>query len=147
MKIGNTKAPLRETGGCFVRRRNPQIPDSITLVTLVPSVPFPVLAKHNKYVDVLPPAARIVNFPFHTLCAMFPAYLLTDPGFWSFAALYVVSAIVVIYLLVWPYRRFATSPNSSGHLPLPRWLPIFFTLLLMYQFFHQAEHVTQMYQF
>jgi hypothetical protein len=76
---------------------------------------------------------------------MFPSYLLTDPAFWLFATLYVVSVLFASFLLVAPQWKFVKRPEILHS--LPRFVPYLFTGLLIYQFFHQAEHVTQMYQF
>ncbi len=74
---------------------------------------------------------------------MFPVYLLTDSGFWWFTVLYVVSVAIVVVVLATPLKRFATPVS----IPLPAWVVALFTYLIIEQFFHQAEHVTQMYQF
>lgn len=76
---------------------------------------------------------------------MFPAYLLTDPGFWLFALFYVISVRLITKLSVWSLKKAGTPPTIAKTLPLP--VVILFSYLLLEQFFHQAEHVTQMYQF
>lgn len=76
---------------------------------------------------------------------MFPTALLTDTGFWGFSALYTVSVATVTTLVVWMLSRFSVMPSIENH--IPKWVAILFTILIIEQFFHQAEHVTQMYQF
>lgn len=76
---------------------------------------------------------------------MFPSYLLVDPGFWWFSLLYVVAVVVIVALCIWPLSRMSSRPAVASSLPL--WLVILFTYLIIEQFFHQAEHITQMYQF
>jgi len=76
---------------------------------------------------------------------MFPKYLFTDLGFWFFTLLYTMGVGITVFLLLWPTQRGATRPPVQA--ARPKGLAIAFGLLLIYQFFHQAEHVTQMYQF
>lgn len=76
---------------------------------------------------------------------MFPRELLTDGAFWSFSAFYAVSVVVVTAVFLWLLRWRKSPPRIGEH--LPRWIAILFTFLLIEQFFHQSEHVTQMYQF
>jgi hypothetical protein len=73
-----------------------------------------------------------------------PSYLLSDTGFWFFTVFYVVSVGIATALIVLPSRRMFARPAIGV---LPGFVLPLFTVLLVYQFFHQAEHVTQMYQF
>ncbi len=75
---------------------------------------------------------------------MFPSYLLVDRGFWLFTIFYVVSIGVATALIVLPCKRMFSRPTAGT---LPSFVVPLFSGLLLYQFFHQAEHVTQMYQF
>ncbi len=75
---------------------------------------------------------------------MFPAYLLADRGFWLFALLYVISVGIATALLILVSKRMFARPTLGR---LPKGIVPLFSALLVYQFFHQAEHVTQMYQF
>lgn len=76
---------------------------------------------------------------------MFPAYLLNDPGFWLFCLLYVIAVAVTVELVLIPHRRIAKKPVIEGLMPAA--VVLLFTYLIVEQFFHQAEHITQMYQF
>lgn len=76
---------------------------------------------------------------------MVPFYLLSDPGFWSFAVLYVLTVRYFVKVCVWLLRKIGTPPAVVR--TLPTWLLVLFAYLLVEQFFHQAEHVTQIYQF
>ena len=76
---------------------------------------------------------------------MFPSYLLTDRGFWAFAAFYVLSVVIIVPLMLLIPRRTSNRPDSRAF--VPTWVVVLFTYLIIEQFFHQAEHVTQMYQF
>ena len=76
---------------------------------------------------------------------MFPAYLLSDPGFWSFSVLYVIVVRYFVKFCVKMLRKIGTPPTVAQ--VLPTWLLFLFAYLLIEQFFHQAEHVTQIYQF
>lgn len=76
---------------------------------------------------------------------MFPSYLLDDSGFWLFSAFYAVSVVVCTALAAGGLRLIAKPPRITEHIPY--WVAILFSLLLIEQFFHQAEHITQMYQF
>ncbi len=76
---------------------------------------------------------------------MFPLYLFTDLGFWSFAVLYVLIVRYFVKVCVWLLHKIGTPPTVVR--TLPTWIHILFAFLLVEQFFHQAEHVTQIYQF
>ena len=75
---------------------------------------------------------------------MFPAELFTDRGFWLFTAFYVASVFIASFILQRLTGRTRVEGVASR---LGVFIVVLFSLLLVYQFFHQAEHVTQMYQF
>lgn len=76
---------------------------------------------------------------------MLPIYLFSDPGFWLFSLIYTAGVAIGTALLVWPIRQLSQRPRVNRAVPIS--IAILFVVVLIYQFFHQAEHVTQMYQF
>lgn len=76
---------------------------------------------------------------------MFPTYLFSDSGFWIFSVLYAGSVALSTFICVWIMKKLGKQPAVQA--AIPRWAAILFLLLIIYQFFHQAEHVSQMYQF
>ncbi len=76
---------------------------------------------------------------------MFPTYLLTDSGFWWFSFLYMVGVAVIVGILLLLQRYLSVPPQVGKHIPI--FISVLFTYLVIEQFFHQAEHVAQMYQF
>lgn len=76
---------------------------------------------------------------------MFPIQYLGQIDFWVFTIFYIFSVYGAVQLILMVPRKSNTPPRF--HLGLPKWVMPLFTLLLIEQFFHQAEHVTQMYQF
>lgn len=77
----------------------------------------------------------------------FPSYLFLDPYFYAFAVVNIVGIALSVSILMFIMKRILKDARGAIASSVPKWVLYLFTLTLVYQIFHQVEHISQAYQY